>query len=185
MSSKLGIYVDPEISQVLSEKYNILDCLEFKQFDLNFKWLENWLQANRQDSFGVNDRFVIVHFDCDFYWKGHGINLNNFIEMWKYYDLPLYTILLYTNHIGISREVNDICKQYHENDRPTVVETVINQLSYLLDRYTDIPLGVDSIDIHSVCLMAGTPRSHRWATFNHLKDLYPEQIAMTLTGAKQ
>jgi hypothetical protein len=185
MSSTFELFVDPGIRQVLTENYNIIDCLEFKQFDLDFDWLAKWLHANQRDSFDVNDRFVIVHFDSDFYWKKNGINLNNFFEMWKYYDLPLYTIILYTNHIGIRQEVNSICKRYHSSDQPTVIETVVNAIGYQPDRYADISINANAIDMHAVCLMGGTPRSHRWATFNHLRDLSPDCIAMTLTGTEK
>lgn len=172
---------DPEYLRVLRSAYNILDIIEFKSFDLDWSWFDRWAHQHNKVAYGTKDRFLVVHFDTDFYWHHHGININNLINRWRDLGMPLHTMLLYTNHLGIGQEIDRICAAQDPKDRPTVIETFINPGNYL-DHYPDVDLDTDAITHHALCLMAGSPRSHRYGVYNHLGDLAPHKIALTLKG---
>ena len=175
-------YIDHDILDMLEKKFNLLDCIEFKEFDKEFDYLVAWLEKNRKISFESTDRLVVIHFDTDYYWHGHGINLNNFFNTWIEQDIPLHTMLFYTNHIGITAEIDQLCKYHNVNDRPTIIETILNPGNHRAEEYGPFELSVESITVPALCMMAGTPRSHRWAAYNHLKHLTTEQIAITLNA---
>lgn len=177
--------LDHGLHSELRNKFNIIDIIETKQFDSgNENVLIEKLSATKKNEYDAQDRYVIVHFDTDFYWHGHGINLNNLFSIWKYMDIPLYTMIYYTNHHGISEEIRKLSWSSSLNDQPMVIETLINPGNYDPEPYADINDHIDLIEKHALCMMAGTGRSHRGAIFNHLKHLVPEYIAMTVKGKK-
>lgn len=173
---------DPGYLSVLQSRYNILDIIEFKTFDIDFKNMPDRLRPQIKKDYHTQDRFIIVHFDTDFYWHGHGINLNNMFEVWRNLDIPLFTMIVYTNHIGISKEIDELCKHQHAKDRPMVIETFLNPGNYL-DHYPDDTVDLDRIDYHALCLMAGSPRSHRYGVYNHLRHITQDKLVMTLKGS--
>ena len=174
-------WIDPGLEAELTGAFNIIEQFETKQFDCgNMDFLISRLKATRKETFDTLDRYVIVHFDTDFYWHGHGINLNNLFSVWKSLDLPLYTMIYYTNHHGITEEINKLCCSSHVKDRPMVIETLINLINYQPRFYENFDANIDSIDRHGLCMLAGSQRSHRGATFNHLKHLQPSHLAMTI-----
>lgn len=172
--------LDPEYQTLLEQRYNILDIIETKEFDQDPMTLIPRLEASRRESFSERDRYVIVLFDTDYFWHGHGIGINNLFAVWKHLDLPFYTLLLYTNHIGIHQQIEDLTKDLHELDRPTVIETFINPNNYDVSYYEPKDPDIASIDYHALCLMAGTDRSHRYATYASLKDLGEDRLVMTI-----
>jgi len=175
--------LDHGLHNELCNKFNIIEIFETKQFDLgNENVLIEKLSATKKNEYNAQDRYVIVHFDTDFYWHGHGINLNNLFSIWKYMDIPLYTMIYYTNHHGISEEIKKLSWTDSLKDQPMVIETLINPGNYDPDPYVDFNANIDLIEKHALCMMAGADRSHRGAIFNHLKHLVPDHIAMTTKG---
>ena len=172
--------MDADFLAEVQRVYNVLDVIEFKEFDLDWSWLETWIKKHHKTQFALHDRFVIVHFDTDFYWNGHGVNLHNLMTVWRHYDLPFYTMILYTNHYGIRREIDEILKDQPQQDRPTIIETFINPGNYAPHGYKHLDNSVDQVQHKALCMMAGTPRSHRYAVYQHLKDLVPDDIDMTV-----
>ena len=174
------IHIDPKIHQMLQARYNLLDVIESKQFDQQPQSLVSRLKLTAKPSFDPHDRYVIVLFDTDYFWHGHGICLNNLFAVWRHLDLPFYTLLLYTNHIGIEREVNALCRDRCQPDRPTVIETFINPGNYDPDHYHWQDPALENIEHHVLCLMAGSNRSHRYATYAGLRDIDQERLVMTI-----
>jgi hypothetical protein len=178
-----NILLDPEYKQLLTEHYNIINVSSSASFDCGK--IDNLVQTlthTKKTQYDPKDRYVIVWFDTDFYWHGHGINLNNMFTVWRSLNIPFFTMLLYTNHFGLHKEVNELCKLNHNRDRPTVIETFINPGNYNPKGYEDYKIDLELIEKHALCMMAGSPRSHRYATYNAVKHLVPEQIEMTIRG---
>jgi hypothetical protein len=148
-------------------KYSIIGHLEFKQFDHDFNILEKHLQLIKKDQFSHNERIIIEHQDCDYYLKDfpYGIGLYNLFTVFKKIDIPLFTILLFTNHIGISREINALAPDVH--DCPTVIESFITKTHYS-NNYQPIQLEVDQIQRPGLCML-GQPRVHRHAMYHFLE----------------
>jgi len=177
--------VDPDYQQLLEQQFNILSVFETKEFDCGkINRLISKLEQSKKEVYNPDDRYIVVHFDTDFYWHGHGINLNNLFSVWTQLDIPLYTLIYYTNHYGIKKEIDQLCQGRDAFDQPTVIETMINPGNYRPQGYNEFDTDITKITHHALCLMAGTMRSHRGALYNHLKHLSPEQIAMTIKGKK-
>jgi len=173
--------LDKDFKKVLEKHYNLIDIIGTKSFDCGkIESLISRLSATKKEHYASNDRYVIVQFDTDFYWHGHGINLNNLFTVWCSLNLPLYTMLFYTNHFGIGQEIDQLLSRSHPNDRPTVIETFINPGNYSSKEYNSVEVNIDSIDTHAICMMAGSRRSHRYAVYNAVKDLITTHIAMTI-----
>jgi hypothetical protein len=172
--------LDPVLEDRLRSKYNLLDTINLMEYDHDMGQLAARLISQKKSVFLPTDRFVIVHFDVDFYFHGHGITINNLFNLWKQLDLPMYTMIVYTNHLGIDKEISYICKNQDQDDLPTVIESIVDPVNYCRTQYTDLDLNIDDIKLHYVCMMNGTPRSHRKATYHHLKHLIGNNIAMSI-----
>lgn len=148
---------------MLYEKYNIVGHLEFKQFDHNFLSLEEYLQNRKKETFSVRDRFIIEHIDTDYYVDGfpYGFNLYNLFTAFKKVDIPLFTILLFTNHFGIEEEVNGLIED--RRDFPTIVYSFVTKTHYST-KYSHCDIDTSSITMPAVCML-GKPRSHRNALY--------------------
>ena len=172
--------MDPVFEAVLKEKYNILDIIESKEFDLMIDTLLPRLANKRKDQFDALDRFVVVKFDSDFYWHGHGVSLNNLFEVWRYLDIPFYTMFIYTNHIGLTAEVENLCRYQHTLDRPTVFETMLNAINRFPEGVAEPDMNIQDIQHHAISMMAGAHRSHRIATYSSLRDIDPQRLVMSI-----
>lgn len=176
-------HMDPALHNELHCVFNIIKVFETTQFDCGkIDYLIEQLTATRKSQFDPLDRYVIVHFDTDFYWHGHGVNLNNLFSVWKSLDIPLYTMIYYTNHHGISTEIKNLCQAQSLKDQPMVIETLINPGNYDINPYDNFDANINDIEMHALCMMSGSGRSHRGAVFNHLKDQSQDHIAMTIKG---
>jgi hypothetical protein len=173
-----------KVYNLLSKKYNILDTISFLDFDFDFKQLETRLLKLKKEKFDVNDRIIIEHQDTDYYieYCSVGINLLNFFNVVNSIDIPKYVFLIYTNHFGIEKEINLICK--NKNDRPTVIESFISSVHYSEHEYNEIDLAVDQIEYQASCMM-NLKRSHRHALYNHIRDINPESLMMKVNVNNQ
>jgi hypothetical protein len=175
--------LDPEYRKLFEKHFDIISIIETKQFDCGkLGFLIDILSQTKKDCYGPKDRYIIVHFDTDFYWHGHGINLNNLFTVWDELDIPFYTMIYYTNHFGIQNEIAGLCKNRDITDRPMVIETVINPINYSSSGYTDLDANIDCVTRHALCMMAGNKRSHRFALYNHLKHHIPNHIVASING---
>lgn len=166
----------------LSQHYTITASAVMLEFDHDFEQFAQWLAQHRQTNYAAQEKILIVHFDTDYYLPGgYGVNLNNLFEVWTDLGVPVSAMILYTNHLGITAEVEKICCNLGVQDRPVVLETLLTKYNHA--QVHDTQLAVDQINTHAVCLMAGSPRSHRYALYNHLQDLVPQHIILTINGA--
>lgn len=168
--------------------YNIIGHLHFKEFDHDFHILADYLESINNRKFDINDRFIVEHIDTDFYMTNNntiGINLYNLIEAFLKTDVPIYTLLIYTNHFGIKDEVIKILgNAYDKNNFPTIIETFIASAHYPKSFESD-GINNDNISKHAICMMKGTPRSHRLAFYNKVVELdMLDKIAISVNGLK-
>lgn len=168
MNTKGLLLMNDEFKQVIYKKYNVIGHLEFKQFDLDFLKLEEYLQSRKKESFSPNDRIIIEHCDTDFYAdvSEFGFNLFNLFTAFRRADFPFFTILLFTNHFGIDAEIKKIVTD--TDDYPTIIESFITVPHYS-NNYYDVEVDVNLIEKHAVCMMSAS-RSHRVALFNFLNE---------------
>jgi len=173
----------PAYQKAIYAKYSIVLHLEFKMFDYNFDILEQHLLSIKKDQFFHNDRIIIEHQDCDYYLKDfpYGVGLYNLFTAFKKIDIPLFTMLLFTNHFGIEQEVKKLAPD--PNDRPTVIESFITKTHYA-EKYQPVELSSDQIQRPGLCMM-GNHRVHRHVMYRFLEQ---EQllscVATSIKGAK-
>lgn len=173
--------VDLSLMELLQSRFNIIATIEFLDFDHDYSVLEKWIQDHRQDSYAADDRFVFTHFDTDYYINNqYGVTLHNLFTIWERNNIPFYTMLINTNHFGISQEIDQILRFHSEQDRPTVIETLLNRIHYPDQAYDQADLAVDDIEYHALCLCAGSRRSHRQALYSHLQHIPASKLAMTI-----
>lgn len=169
-----------EVYNLLKKKYNIIDVISFLEFDLNFDKLKSRLLSLRKEEFGINDRIIIEHLDTDFYFEfcTIGVNLLNFFNTVSDVDIPNFVFLFYTNHFGITEEINRLCTD--QSNRPSVIESFISKLHYNNKKYNNTDWPIDSISHQGLCLMNIT-RSHRAAMFNTIKHISNQNLITAIT----
>ena len=156
----------------LESKFNLLFCMNARNFDVDWQVLIEKLKEIKVESFSNNDRILISHMDTDYYdpLLPVGIIVNNIVRCFLLTDTPLYLLLFVTNHYGISKEFDLLLSDHHLNDRPTIVETLLSKLLLPkgnFKKHTEV--NADSIEKAGLC-MVGIQRSHRVALLNFLKN---------------
>ena len=170
--------ITKEYYRAISKKYNILGHINFLEFDNDFQILENYLGPLNKNYFSPNDRFLIEHMDTDYYVPEFkvGLKLYNLFSVFKNLDIPFFTMLLYTNHFGIKKEIDLLLPE--ANDQPTIISTFISKLHYTTN-YQNVDFS-SNITIPAVCMM-GTRRSHRHALYQLLdKENLLNRVAVSI-----
>ena len=176
--------IPAEIIDLLTKKYNIIGNIAFQQFDHDWDHLRSFFQHTKKTKFDRLDRYMITHQDTDIYLPemSVGLNLRNFFEIVNELDIPLFTILIWTNHFGLQKELDILHRARHPKDRPTVIESFCTR-SHVADSYVDQNLAIDEIQYHALSMMRAN-RSHRFAVYHALKHLDPEKLVMSIRGTQ-
>lgn len=167
-------HMPKKVKTLLAKRYNILATISFLSFDYDFDILKSQLLSLKKTEFSINDRIIVEHTDTDFYFEHCkiGINLLNFFTIVNQVDIPKFVFLFYTNHFGIKKEIEQICKD--TDDQPSVIESFIDNLHYNPNGYKNVDLSYDKIIHQALCMMA-IKRSHRNAMYHAIKDI-PDTI---------
>jgi hypothetical protein len=172
----------------LANAYNILDTIEFKEFDRNFDVLKARLSQIKRKHYDVNDRMVIEHFDIDYYDDKilcFGLNLYNVITLITELDIPYFVFVFVTNHFGLQQEVDKILKDHPIEDRPKIIETFIIRHHYNSNLVEDLPVNTQEIKYAGLSMM-GKPRSHRFSLYNYLKEHeLLDNVQVSIRGFKE
>ena len=175
--------IPDRVLELLKTKFNIIGHLSFLEFDSDFDILKNNLLSVHRKNFSIKDKIIIEHLDTDFYYPEStiGINLRNFFTIVEQVDIPLNVFVFYTNHFGIQREFDIICKNKHSADRPILLESFISKMHYPESNYKQVSVNHDTITCSALSLIHGT-RSHRHALYNHISQC--DNIAINFTPLK-
>ena len=177
--------VDADFLSALKEKYKIVDLFVLKFYDKDSTLLREHLQKLKKEVFESKERIIVVQFDTDYYIDERvGINLINLFNVWREVDIPLSTMIYYTNNFGVSKEIEHICRYDHLKDRPMVIETFFNPGNYDADNHPkDLDINIQSIEHHGICMLRN-PRSHKFALYNHIKHL-DDRLVMSIKGVEE
>jgi hypothetical protein len=180
-----GIGIMPaELTSALKSHFNIIGTINFTEFDHDWNQLEHFFKQTRKETFDPLDRYIIQHQDTDIYISecSVGINLRNFFQMVKSIDIPVYTLIIWTNHIGLQQEIDILCKNQPLCDRPTLIESFCTTVHVgTEDYYDNWDINADQIEIHALSMM-GANRSHRFALYNSLKHIDKNKLALSIKG---
>lgn len=174
--------IPKELQIALESRYNIIGNIEFKQFDHDWGHLRNFFETTKKENFTNNDRYVIEHQDTDIYVKemSVGVNFRNLFQIITELDIPFYTIIIWTNHYGLQKEIDLMCQHQHVKDRPTLIESFCTN-THTTEYYRDVPINIDHIQHHALS-MIGANRSHRFALYNALKHVDAQKLAISIQG---
>jgi hypothetical protein len=174
--------IPDKVYNLLEQHYQIIDHLSFLEFDHDFNLLKKRLAKIQNKELSPNDRIIIEHQDTDYYLEQCtvGINLRNFFLVLEELDIPRYIFIFYTNHFGISKEIDSLCQFCHPKDRPTVIESFLTKLHYDREKIKNIESNFDQITHHALCMM-NAKRSHRNAMYHALKDIPADTLALNVT----
>lgn len=166
---------------VIRQKYNVQCHLSFLNFDFDFDILKSSLSQYKELQSGDNDRIIIEHMDTDYYFPecSVGVNLRNFFGVVRELDISYSRFIFYTNHFGLSHEIDQLCSHSDPNDRPLVIESFLSTLHHKSEKIKPIECNFDSIQFHAVCMMV-LKRSHRNAMFNAIKDIDQSKLMLAI-----
>lgn len=164
---------------VLHKKFNIIDHLAFLDFDKNYNALKDRLAAVKKFEYDSKDKILVEHFDTDFYFPEMpvGIAMKNFFTVAEMVDIPLHIFIFYTNHFGISKEVDLLCQNKHHSNRPVVLESFVSKLHYPTSGFAESDANFNAVNCHALALIHGK-RSHRHALYNHICHIDKDHLAV-------
>jgi hypothetical protein len=166
------VELDQEALALLKSKFNIKLALDCRKFDTNPDLLVEQLSIYQGQYFNQQDKILLVHMDTDYYdpLLPAGLIPINVTRIFKNLDIPFCSLIFVTNHYGIGREFDFLLKDYHELDRPTVIETLLSP-ALLSDRDNHkLPqISFNEIEKPGLCMM-NKERSHRVAFYNFLRN---------------
>lgn len=171
------------VMEILNQKFKLLDHLSFLEFDHDFDVLRSRLSICFKQYYPPNEKILVEHFDTDYYIKECkvGINLRNFFGVIEELGISPSTFIIYTNHFGISQEIDLICSEgFHVKDRPTVIESFLSILHHDPGSIIDIPADFERIQFQGLCMMH-MKRTHRHAVFNSIKSVDPTRLILSAT----
>jgi len=172
-----------EVLDVIRQKYNVQCHLSFLNFDFDFDILKSRLSQYKKSQSSDNDRIIIEHMDTDYYFPecSVGVNLRNFFGVVKSLDISYSKFIFYTNHFGLSCEINQLCSHSDPQDRPLVLESFLSELHYKFEYITPIECHVDRVQFHATCMMV-LKRSHRNAMYNAIKDIDQSKLMLAINS---
>lgn len=167
MNTDKQVLMTKNYKEVLYSKYDILGHYETKWFDSDWLLLEQHLRSTKLDYYTPKQKYIVEHVDTDYYHPdfNYGFCLSNLISVFKTVDIPLHTLLLFTNHFGIEQEINALAPDPH--DRPIVVTSFITTTHYT-NHYQPVDVNPELIKYPAICMM-GAVRTHRNVVFRFLE----------------
>jgi hypothetical protein len=179
----MNLEIPPTVLDVIRQKYNICDHLSFLDFDFNFDILKSRLSKLSKSSFNHNDRIVIEHMDTDYYFSecSVGVNLRNFFGVVQELDISYSRFIFYTNHFGLTREIDQLCSHSDSLDRPLIIESFLSDLHYKSDCIKPVECNFDRVQFYATCMMV-LKRSHRNAMYNAIKDIDQSKLMLAINS---
>lgn len=156
----------------LSSKFNLLDIIELPEVDSDFDLLATRLAKSKKKQFDAKDRYLIGHLDTDYYLPNcpYGLGMFNLVRTFLHNDISLNTLILLTNHPGITKEFEILIpKEMHEHNFPTIIDDCImvaNMVRLGLNQ-EECSIDASSIVNHGLAML-GAPRIHRNMLYNQL-----------------
>jgi hypothetical protein len=162
------IELNQNIKSYLYKKFNIIYHTNFLNFDRDFQLLFDQLIKTKKDPMDINDRIIIEHFDTDFYDNSlkTGLLVRNTIECLKQADIPFFSVIFVTNNYSLEEEINLLINKNQQ--KPTVLTTLSSRFA-LKNNYINFAIEPEKIIKSSICMMAGSKRSHRQSLYYYIK----------------
>jgi hypothetical protein len=95
----------------------------------------------------------------------------NLIITFIHLDIPLSTVILFTNTFSNSKEIDSLLDSLniHISDRPIIIESFCTQV-HINKSYNNVDIAINDVTQNAVSMMGGTNRPHRNALYNFLSE---------------
>jgi len=157
LSNNTGIW--PEICQDLSQRYQVLEAVNLLHYDFDMLQLWNQLQKYKDYCFSPTERLIFTLYDTDYYIPNStlGFTIENLIRILNDLDISTGYCMLFTNHHGITPNINLRCK----SDWPIhVFENNYSTRLTISTNKNNVSHSHCEIKKH-FCFMSNTTRDHR------------------------
>jgi len=166
--------IKESLFNLLSSKFNIITALNLRDLGISYDSMNVFrsdLMKVHQKHYSNHDRILISHMDTDYYDSNYpyGIWISNLIRTFNEFDIPLFTLIIITNHYGLKNEVNMLTTG-NRKFKPLVIETLLSDA--LLGNYNNNVnklINSNNIQYSGLCMM-GQSRSHRNAMYNFINN---------------
>jgi len=171
MSLKIDTNISKELEDKLSENFNILDKIRLYDYQHNWKLFVERINKTRKPEFAHNDRYLIDHHDTDYYMPHcpYGLAMFNFTRTCLNEDIPMHTVIIVTNHIGLKKELKLLLPDH--SGQPTIIDKCFTAFKNIRSgiNLPKFDHHVHQITKHGISMM-GLPRAHRHILFRQLKE---------------
>lgn len=119
--------VQPEVLELISERYNIRHVVDFLDIDLDLALFRQVMHDVAITEYQHTDRTVVLLHDTDYCesQSRHGHSIYNFFKLTAAFEAPLERMIFVTNHHGITAEITRLSTVICNSEPPTVIETVL------------------------------------------------------------
>ena len=169
-----SIELKKSVYNLLAKKYNIVYACDLRNLSCSkeqFIIFQETIKGLHRPYFEINDRILISHMDTDYYDEllPCGMFITNLIRTFIKYNIPLFTLIIITNHHGINKEIDILLK--NNSDRPFIIETLLTDILFgdYDEKLYNLPSNIEKITQPGLCMM-GRQRSHRVAMFNFINN---------------
>lgn len=159
---------------VFNESFNVLGEYDLICTDYDFDILKRLMSDTRKDTYNPLDKYIVVHYDTDYYLPSckYGLTIFNLIKTFEELDIPLHTMIFVTNHNGIAKEFKELIPDEEiEFNFPIIIDnylTCFDVEASIASLAPSVPLNIDKVTKNAMCLM-GCKRIHRNIVFNSIK----------------
>jgi hypothetical protein len=158
------------VTDRLCKDFEILNGFNLLDFDSSMQSLKDILSGYESYCFNSNQRLVFTLYDTDYYFLNSkvGFTTQNLLQLLVDLDISLSYCLLFTNHIGLKKELENLCLNYFNlQDCIKVFENNYSTWT-LTDKKTKFNRSADDIQFH-FCFLSHIKRNHRLLTRTFLK----------------
>lgn len=147
----------------LCKDYDILFSANLLDYDYNMQKLKVELSRYASYTFNNNQRIIFSLYDTDYYFLNSkvGFTSYNLLKILNDLDINLSNCILFTNHIGLKKEIKLLCREYFWQDNE--INIFENNYSTALVSQNPDNFDKDPNDItHHFCFLSNVKRNHRW-----------------------
>jgi hypothetical protein len=177
--------LDKKYYNFLNNKYNILGYWDLVMIDQNFDLFEHELLSTRKECYNLNDFYIIVHGDTDYYLPhcSYGLSIFNLVRSFMHVDISLSKLIFITNHYGIKSEFEQLIPEgMQDYNFPKIIDNSFSHDSAFNFDLKNTKVDLDSIQYHGLSMM-NVNRIHRNILFNHLqKNNLLDRFLVSYTG---
>jgi hypothetical protein len=182
--------ISPLLYQKLATKFTILDSIRLFRYFHDWEAFAKRIKQTHKEVYAHRERYLIDHSDTDYYLPKcpYGLNMFNLVRTCLYEDIPMNTLIIITNHIGLQKELELLIPEHmHKHNFPTIIDKCITAFKNVRTGL-NLPIAdysVDEIIKHGVSMM-GVPRVHRNLIFNLMKkNNLLDDYAVSYQGTKK